>query len=174
MKSPRKNRRSANQSEFQHDGKIVGYRQWGLNRRYRLESPYTGSEWPVRSERARRAPGMSGAVGWYAYYTLQACDVREFREFKGQKIAGAVAAWGETFVYPTGFRAEFAEVCALCYAIDWPKPFIAALRAIASEYGAQLCTHDDLPTIVEEYGDPIDKGYYDKLPHNMYPADHSW
>ena len=160
-------------SQFRHKGEIVGFRSWGLNERYRLQSPIQKGEWPLEPEKATSAWARSTA-GWYAYYSLEMCANQEFKMFKGQQIDGAIVAWGEAFLHPSGFRAEYARVACLCYEPHWPKPFIAALRAIADEYRAQLVTHNDLKRIAGEYGDVIGRDYYESLPSNMYPAVHDW
>jgi hypothetical protein len=175
---PRRRRRDASENPsvnpHTHNGQIVGFRAWGLNAQYMLESPHARAAWPTEPTKATAVRFLDSAPGWYAYYTLAACDHREFNQFRGQKISGAIAAWGETFVYPTGFRAEYARVVALCYQTNWPRPFIAALHVIAGMYSALLIRNEELERIAGEFGHVLDAKYYKQLPSNMYKADSDW
>lgn len=135
-------------------GAIFGFRAWQLDAAGYLSSQGVGNmTWEAGRNVAvcaadfadgHRAPIANCACGLYAYHDP---DNVELVRFPGEAfpIAGVVRAWGDIEVHHSGFRAEYAEIVALC--VPAPEitasrqakhPLLDALKRAEDRYGAEI------------------------------------
>lgn len=132
-------------------GAIFGFRVWQLDAAGYLSSQGLGNTtWESGRNVAvcaqdfgdgHRAPIANCGCGLYAYHDP---DEIELIRFPGGTfpIAGIVRAWGDMEVHEAGFRAEYAEIVALC--LPWP--------AIVEERPVKFQLWDAFGRAVERYG----------------------
>lgn len=86
------------------------------------------------------------------------------------QVVGAVEAWsdetdprllgegqtpGRFILHRTGFRAQYARIVLLAIEDGWPRAKTAAVKALATEYGADICKREHLEDAAKEHGQLI-------------------
>jgi len=142
-------------------GGMIGYRSWnvlpggelvatsygvlwrpGINKAHCYYAHRTGLGRPAHS-----APAQDCGCGFYGLYA---------RESRGC-VSGLIAVWGDVWLHPTGFRAEYAQIIA----VDADHLPAYQLSGMRSFYGPTLlvCGGNELEDIAEsgEYGRLLSK-----------------
>lgn len=156
------------------DGAVLGYRAWKLDGhalrsftmrdrwdaepkravcqygtfRVQGDLPPTTSEGVVAGDEAHPAPHPECMCGLYAAH----CAPPELGAYE---VHGAVLAWGEIEVHPTGFRAEWAKPVVLAYASSQPYEHVTRLQAIAGELNLPCVELDQLEQTASVLGQPV-------------------
>lgn len=159
------------------EGELVGFRQWSITRDWKLAGVGVGQgqRWTPgvntamctpneaihmgKPPRAHKAPGAYCDCGFNAY----AKPNPGWKDYEPramftigsprQMVPGAILGWGDEFyMHPGGFRAQHARPVLLAVCDGWPHPFVAAVRAVAEEYGCEVCDFAILEAAAREHG----------------------
>ncbi len=149
---------------------VAGYRVWGLDGGQRLRAWTAGTTWEPGVNRAGCHVGLMGggpsrrhpapnercSCGLYALN-----DPRDARigggmtRAGGLLVKGAIAAWGDLMVHPSGFRAELACVLALVLRGRAGEEERARVQAAAEAYGVPVVDDRRLEAAALAHAAPI-------------------
>jgi len=152
------------------NGSVIGYRAWRI-RDWVLGGTVVEEKWTPGINEARccvygplhpalhPAPHDECQCGMYALARFD--DSTSW--WSNADVLGAVEAWADTndknydrfFVHGTGFRAQYAKIVLLAVSDDYPKAKNAAIRTLATEYGADTCKREHLEDAAKEHGQLI-------------------
>lgn len=149
----------------QINGSVIGYRAWKINHNtWQLAGTGGyGEDWvPGINEAVCATPGGHDApepschCGMYALARFD--DGTSW--WRRADVLGAVEAWADVdendedrfFLHSSGFRSQYAKPILLAVSDEYPRARNAAIRALASEYGADVCKKEHLEDAATEHG----------------------
>lgn len=150
-------------------GSVIGYRAWRVNMD-EWELRGTGQNQPWRPDTdgvvqascvysTHAAPAADHTCGLYALARFSEANTW-WSALSGEIIAGAIEAWADPdplgldrmFFHRDGFRAQYAKVVLLAVDEDQPRAKQAVTRALAADYGADICKLKHLEDAAKEHG----------------------
>lgn len=157
-------------------GSVVGYRAWQFDTSdddWCLTGIGSGNSWAPGQE-IFEAECNPGDIGRFELHEHPApdpdcdCGIYALARFQEEArwwwgdnlVRGAIEAWGDVdangydrmFIQAPGFRAQWAKIVLLAIEDDWRTPRKAAVRALAKEYGADVCKAEHLAAAATEHG----------------------
>jgi len=138
---------------------LLGYRYWRIAADGSLRCLISNERWAPGANRAHcwrrghEAPGRLCTCGFNALHDLPGANRRMTHR---NTVLGAIAAWGDTEVHRTGFRAQFACVVALAEGgVTRPASHRRLLMA-AKRYGLELVPIPDLAAAAGLHARPLE------------------
>lgn len=121
---------------------------------HRLVSPFQQYTWEKGTDTARRMGKDEG--GFYAYHDLS--RIGSALKFQGStwKIPTVIQAWGEIYVYESGFRAQHVRLVLLAFCENWAWRDVQNYRKWARDtYDCGICPEDELERASRKFGEPV-------------------
>lgn len=145
----------------------IGFRRWKLDNNVLYGEYQSSFAW---GKGLLKADDMSEVeCGFYAYHSVDEDGVFKHgfvnpltnqRRTSGTTrywhLVGVVRCKGDLYVYPDGFRAQYAEIVLLGFSEDWQYKDVLNFRAWAKrEYGCAVVEENQLNKAALKYGSPI-------------------
>lgn len=145
---------------------VVGFRRWKLDNNVLFGEYQSEFAW---KRGLQKADMDHNERGFYAYHDMGGEGGFFVNPLSNQRrasggtrfwhLVGVIRAKGDLYIYPDGFRAQYAEIVLLGFSDEWQYKDVLAFRGWARrEYGCATVEEKELGKAALKYGSPIPKG----------------